>query len=79
MLLTLLLSLLKVKSVLHNMEDNTKTVIDVTAIITTIGSMSNLLPEIAALFSIVWTFMRIIEMITGKTISEIINRKKKDE
>lgn len=61
------------------MEDNTKTVIDVTAIITTIGSMSNLLPEIAALFSIVWTFMRIIEMITGKTISEIINRKKKDE
>jgi hypothetical protein len=35
-----------------------------------------LLPAVAALFTIVWTGMRITEMIAGKPFAELIRRKK---
>jgi hypothetical protein len=35
-----------------------------------------MLPAFAALFTIVWTGMRIAEMITGKKFHELLKRKK---
>jgi hypothetical protein len=36
-----------------------------------------ILPAIAAGLSIVWTLMRIIEMVAGKPVAELIWRKKR--
>lgn len=54
--------------------ESVKHVGDFTAGVTTIGTLAGLLPAIAALFSIIWTALRIIEMITGKTISELLKK-----
>jgi hypothetical protein len=53
----------------------TKSAVDGLSVITAFATLFQVLPAIAALFSIVWTGMRIIEMITGKPFSEIIKRK----
>lgn len=60
---------------------------DITAVATAGFSMVELLPAIAALFSIVWLSMRIFETWTGHTLSEtriaiwvtsLISRNKRD-
>jgi hypothetical protein len=53
-----------------------KHVADGVAAVTAIGTLMQLLPSVAALFTIVWTGMRITEMIAGKPFAEIIRRKK---
>jgi len=53
-----------------------KHVADGVAVVTAVGTMMQLLPAVAALFTIVWTGMRIIEMIAGKPFAELIRRKK---
>ena len=53
-----------------------KHVADGVAAVTAVGTMMQLLPAVAALFTIVWTGMRIIEMVAGKPFAEIIRRKK---
>jgi len=53
-----------------------KHVADGVAAVTAIGTLMQLLPSVAALFTIVWTGMRITEMIAGKPFAEIIQRKK---
>ena len=53
-----------------------KHVADGVAAVTAIGTLMQILPSVAALFTIVWTGMRIIEMIAGKPFAEIIRRKK---
>ena len=53
-----------------------KHVADGVAAVTAIGTMMQLLPAVAALFTIVWTGMRIIEMVAGKPFADIIRRKK---
>ena len=55
-----------------------KHVADGVAAVTAVGTMLQLLPAVAALFTIVWTGMRITEMIAGKPFAEIIRRKKDD-
>jgi hypothetical protein len=52
-----------------------KHVIDGASVVTAFAAFMNMLPAIAALFSIIWTGMRIIEMITGKPFSELIKKK----
>jgi len=59
----------------HTLPEHTKTAIDVASVFTAFGSLFEILPTIAALFSITWTGMRIVEMIAGKPISEIWKRK----
>ena len=54
-----------------------KQTMDVVALVATTGTFLNLLPYMAAALSIVWTGLRIIEMMTGKPISELIKRRKK--
>ena len=53
-----------------------KHVVDGVAAVTAIGTLMQLLPSVAALFTIVWTGMRITEMVAGKPFAEIIRRKK---
>jgi hypothetical protein len=48
-----------------------KHVADGAAAGTMLGSLLGYLPEAAALFTIVWTLFRIIEMWTGKKIHEL--------
>ena len=53
-----------------------KHVLDGLSIFTAVGALVDMLPEVAALFTIIWTGMRIVEMIAGKSFSEVIRRKK---
>ncbi len=54
--------------------ESAKTVIDVASVFTAFGAFFQFLPAVAALFSIVWTVMRIAEMISGKPFNELIKR-----
>ena len=51
---------------------------DGVSVVTAVATLAEILPSVAALFTIVWTGMRIAEMIVGKPFSEIIGRKKAD-
>lgn len=54
------------------MTDSAKHWIDWAAVGTAFGTVAGWLPELAALASLVWTVMRIIEMFKGKTINEML-------
>jgi hypothetical protein len=45
----------------HHELDTAKTVADVAAVATTVGTLAQVLPSLAALFTIVWTGFRIYE------------------
>ena len=49
------------------------------SVVTAIGTLVQVLPSIAALFTIVWTGMRIAEMMTGKEFSVLIGWKKAND
>ena len=44
-----------------NMDDATKQIIDFASIATVLGTLADMLPAIAAVFTIVWTAIRIYE------------------
>jgi hypothetical protein len=56
--------------------ETVKHIADGVAVVTAVGTLMQLLPAVAALFTIVWTGMRITEMIAGKPFAELIRRKK---
>jgi hypothetical protein len=56
--------------------EQVKTALDVASVFTAFGTFFQMLPAIAALFSIAWTAMRIAEMVSGRPFSELIKRKK---
>jgi hypothetical protein len=45
----------------HHELDTAKTVADVAAVATTVGTLAQVLPSVAALFTIIWTGFRIYE------------------
>jgi hypothetical protein len=51
----------------------TKQAVDAVSVVTVIGTLADVLPAIAALFTIVWTGFRIYEL---QTIQNWLNRKK---
>jgi len=51
---------------------------DGVSVVTAVATLAEILPSVAALFTIVWTGMRIVEMIAGKPFAEVIRRKKSD-
>lgn len=55
------------------MSEPTKTIVDGLSIGTALGSLAGMLPAIAALFTIVWTGIRIYET---KTVSGWVKRMK---
>jgi len=46
---------------LHNMDEHTKNIVDVVSTATVLGTLLSWLPAIAAVWSIVWTTIRIYE------------------
>jgi glycerol-3-phosphate acyltransferase PlsY len=57
----------------EHLTDATKHVIDGASIATAVGTMMQLLPAIAALFTIVWTVIRIYET---KTVQKLLGKNK---
>jgi hypothetical protein len=58
--------------------ETAKNVLDILSVFATIGSFLQLMTPIFGLIGAVWTLMRMAEMVSGKTFSELIRRKKKD-
>jgi hypothetical protein len=54
------------------MTDAIKQWVDWAAVGAAFGTIAGLLPQVAALASLVWTIMRIVEMVKGKSISEML-------
>jgi hypothetical protein len=49
------------RDVFNDLSDNVKHLIDFASIATVLGTLADMLPSIAALFTIVWTSIRIYE------------------
>ena len=55
-----------------NMDEASKYIVDALSFVTVLGTLAEMLPSIAALFTIVWTGIRIYET---KTIQKWIGKK----
>jgi len=53
------------------MDEHTKTLVDTASVATVVGTLAGILPAIAALFTIVWTAIRIYE---SKTVQDFLKR-----
>ena len=58
---------------MEHLTDATKHLIDTASIATAVGTIMQLLPSIAALFTIVWTSVRIYET---KTVQKLLGKNK---
>jgi len=56
--------------------ETTKHAIDAVSVVTVVGTLNDILPPLAALFTIVWTGLRIYE---SETVQNIIHKKKDDD
>jgi hypothetical protein len=54
-----------------DINDTSKNIIDGLSIMTVVGSLLSILPALAAIFSIIWTLIRIYET---KTVQGIISK-----
>ena len=63
------------KDPLAYFDDTFKHIIDALSIVTVLGTLANMLPSIAALFTIVWTGIRIIETDTVRSIIKRVRGK----
>jgi len=52
--------------------EGTKQVVDAVSVLTVVGTIGELLPPLAALFTLVWTAIRIYET---KTVQRLLGRK----
>lgn len=59
--------------------DTVKNTLDIMAAIAAISSFLQLLTPFFGLIGAIWTLMRIAEMITGKTVSQMLRRKRQDD
>ena len=55
-----------------NMDEASKHLMDVFSVVTVLGTLADMLPSIAALFTIIWTGIRIFET---KTIQKLVGKK----
>ena len=58
------------------MQTHDKVIMDVAAIGTTVGTMAEILPSLASIFTIVWLGIRIFET---DTIQSLLGKEKQDE
>ena len=56
--------------------ESTKTLVDGLTVVTVIGALGELFPPLAALFTLVWTAIRIYET---KTVQKMLGRKRPDD
>jgi hypothetical protein len=59
----------------ETMDDTTKHVLDALSVVTVVGTIVQMLPSIAALFTIVWTGIRIYET---DTVQRLLGKEKQD-
>jgi len=59
--------------------DTVKNTLDIVSVFATIGSFLEMFTPVFGLIGAIWTLMRIVEMIAGKSFAEIIRRKKDAE
>ena len=55
----------------HEISESTKHAIDAVSVLTVVGTLAQWLPSIAALFTIVWTALRIFET---RTVQKLLNK-----
>ena len=55
-----------------NMDEASKHIMDAFSVVTVLGTLTDMLPSIAALFTIIWTGIRIFET---KTVQKLIGKK----
>jgi hypothetical protein len=55
-----------------SMQEGTKQVLDSVSIVTVVGTLADVLPAVAALFTIVWTALRIWET---DTVQKLVGKK----
>jgi hypothetical protein len=58
---------------MEHLQESTKHVLDGASIVTAVGTVMQVLPSIAAVFTIVWTAIRIYET---KTIQKLLGKTK---
>jgi hypothetical protein len=58
---------------MEHLQESTKHILDTASIATALGTVMQLLPAIAALFTIVWTLIRIYET---KTVQKLLGKHK---
>ena len=56
--------------------EGTKQVIDAVSVVTVVGTIGDVLPPLAALFTLIWTGIRIYET---KTVQGLLGRKPPDD
>ena len=56
--------------------ESTKTLVDAVSVVTVVGTIGEVLPPLAALFTLVWTSIRIYET---KTVQKMLGRKRPDD
>ena len=49
------------KDILNTLDENIKYVIDALSLVTVLGTLTDMLPSIGAVFTIIWTAIRIYE------------------
>jgi hypothetical protein len=57
-------------------QETTKTIIDGLSVVTVVGTLVEMLPSVAALFTVIWTGIRIWET---DTVQRIIGRKEPED
>ena len=60
------------KDIFHELNEPTKHLLDLASVATVLGTLADMLPSIAALFTIVWTSIRIYET---KTVQGWLGKK----
>jgi hypothetical protein len=58
---------------MEHLQESTKHILDTASIATAVGTMMQVLPAIAALFTIIWTCIRIYET---KTVQKLLGKHK---
>ena len=53
------------------MDEHTKALVDTASVATVVGTLAGILPAIAAIFTIVWTAIRIYE---SRTVQDFLKR-----
>ena len=56
--------------------ESTKTLVDGLSVVTVVGTIGELLPPLAALFTLVWTAIRIYET---KTVRKMLGKERPDD
>jgi hypothetical protein len=58
-----------------HISEGTKHAVDAVSVITVVGTLAEILPAIAALFTIVWTGIRILETETVQSVIRKVRKK----